>query len=100
MPRNQRSNYVKKKDPPPPAAPIHIPTKSNIATDITSTVVSGFAFGTGSSIAKNTIDNIFQQKPESEPKPKLKQESELHIEYLECLKHNHEDTCKTFFPNM
>jgi hypothetical protein len=99
MPRNQTPNYVKKKDPPPPAAPIHIPTKSNIANDIASNVVSGFAFGTGSSIARNTIDNLFKQNPEPELKPEYKHETILHKEYLECLKHNHEETCKTFFPN-
>jgi hypothetical protein len=38
---------------------------------------------------------MFQKKPE--PKPKQDQESTLHTEYLECLKHNHEDTCKAFF---
>ncbi len=70
----------------------NIPTKSNIANDIVSNVVSGFAFGTGSSIARNAIDNMFKQKPESKP------ESSLHTEYLECLKHNNEDTCKIFFP--
>ena len=91
MPRNKKQNTVQKKDPPPPAAPIHIPTKSNIANDIASNVVSGFAFGAGSSIARNAIDNIFQEKTEP------KKESSLHTEYLECLKHNNEETCKTFF---
>jgi len=89
MSRNKTQKPVQKTDPPPPT---HIPTKSNIANDIASNVVSGFAFGAGSSIAKNAIDNIFQQKPEP------KQETALHTEYLECLKHNHEDTCKIFFP--
>ena len=94
MPKNKRQNTY----PPPPSAPrpltpTHIPTKTNIANDIASNVVSGFAFGAGSSIARNVIDNMFQQKPES------KQESTLHTEYLECLKHNHEDICKTFFPH-
>ena len=89
MPKNKRQNT----SPPPPSAPIQIPTKSNITQDIASNVVSGFAFGTGSSLARNVIDNMFQQKPEA------KQESALHTEYLECLKHNHEDTCKAFFPH-
>lgn len=88
MSRNKNQNNV----PTPPAAPIHIPTKSNIANDIISNVVSGFAFGAGSSIARNTMDNLFQQKPEP------KQESTLQNEYLECLKNNNEDICKIFFP--
>ena len=91
MPENKRQKtYI----PPPsaPTTPTHIPTKSNIAGDFASNVVSGFAFGTGSSIARNVIDNMFQQKHST-------QESALHTEYLECLKHNQEDTCKTFFPN-
>ena len=90
MPRNKTQNTVQKAEPPPHAEPTHIPTKSNIANDIASNVVSGFAFGAGSSIARNVIDNMFQQKPEP------KKDSALHTEYLECLKHNHEDTCKTF----
>jgi hypothetical protein len=94
MPRNKKQNTVQKTEPPPPAAPTYIPTKSNIANDIASNVVSGFAFGAGSSIARNAMDNMFQQKPEP------KKESTLHTEYLECLKHNHEDTCKTFFPQI
>jgi len=94
MPRNKKQNTFEKTVPTPYAAPIHIPTKSNIANDIASNVVSGFAFGTGSAIARNAIDNIFQQKPE----PKMV--SSLHIEYLECLKNNKEDTCKIFFPSM
>ena len=115
MPRNQRSNYVKIYPPPAapssPTAPIHIPTKSNIANEIASNVVSGFAFGTGSSIARNTMDNLFKKKHEPEPEPESKSESKskskseseskseplLHKEYLECLKHNHEDTCKNIF---
>ena len=96
MPRNKKQNTVQKMVHPPsatgPPPPSNIPTKSNIANDIASNVVSGFAFGAGSSIAKNAIDNMFQQKPEP------KQATALHTEYLECLKHNHEDTCKTFFP--
>lgn len=87
-----------KRSPPPPAAPTHIPTKSNIANDIGSNVVSGFAFGAGSSIARYAIDSVFKSKPESKPEPKP--ESALHSEYLECLKHNHEDTCKAFFSHM
>lgn len=92
MPRNK----IKKieRSPPPPAAPTNIPTKSNIANDIASNVVSGFAFGAGSSMARHAVDSIFTSKPD--PKP----ESSLHSEYLECLKHNHEDTCKVFFPSM
>lgn len=31
MPRNKTRNTVQKTHPPPPAAPTHIPTKSNIA---------------------------------------------------------------------
>ena len=89
MTRNKTQKTVKKTDYP---LPTNIPTKSNIANDVASNIVSGFAFGTGSSIAKKAIDNLFQQKPE------VKQESALHTEYLECLKHNHDDTCKTFFP--
>jgi len=94
MPRNKKQNTVQKTEPPPPATPTYIPTKSNITNDIASNVVSGFAFGAGSSIARNAIDNMFQQKPEP------KKESTLHTEYLECLKHNNEDTCKTFFPQI
>lgn len=89
MSRNKTKKTIQKTNPPPP---INIPTKSNIANDIASNIVSGFAFGAGSSIAKNAIENIFQEK--SEPK----QESTLHKEYIECLKHNNEKTCKIFFP--
>jgi hypothetical protein len=87
-----------KRSPPPPAAPTNIPTKSNIANDIASNVVSGFAFGAGSSMARHAVDSMFQ--PKSELKPKQESESSLHSEYLECLKHNHEDTCKAFFSQM
>ena len=91
MPKNKRQKtYPPPPSAPPPSAPTHIPTKSNIAGDFASNVVSGFAFGTGSSIARNVIDNMFKEPI---------QESALHTEYLECLKHNQEDTCKTFFPN-
>jgi hypothetical protein len=86
-------NQIKKmeRSPPPPAAP----TKSNIANDIASNVVSGFTFGIGSSMARHAVDSIFTSKPPN-PKP----ESSLHSEYLECLKHNHEDTCKAFYESM
>ena len=92
-------NKKQKTDPPPPFVSSHIPSKSNIANDITTNVVSGFTFGAGNSIAKNTIDNIFQQKPEiiTDPKPEPKQESSLHEEYFECLKHNKDEICKTFY---
>lgn len=57
MPKNKRQKtYI-----PPPSVPTHIPTKSNIAGDFASNVVSGFAFGTGSSIARNVIDNMFNK---------------------------------------
>ena len=100
MPRNKTQKTVQQKTPPPPASPTptHIPTKSNIANDIASNVVSGFAFGAGSSMARYAVDSIFQ--PKSEPKHKQQSESSLHSEYLECLKHNHEDTCKAFFSQM
>jgi len=88
-------NKIKRSPPPPPAAPTNIPTKSNIANEIASNVVSGFAFGAGSSMARHAVDSIFTSKPE--PKPL---ESKLHSEYLECLKHNHEDTCKAFYESM
>ena len=88
MPRNKTQHTVER-SPPAPA-----PTRSNIANDIASNVISGFAFGAGSSIARNTIESMCKSKPE------LKPESSLHSEYLECLKHNHEDTCKAFFSDM
>ena len=85
MPRNK----IKKVESPPPPSP-----KPNLVNDIASNVVSGFTFGIGSSMARHAVDSIFTSKPN--PKP----ESSLHSEYLECLKHNHEDTCKVFFPSM
>jgi hypothetical protein len=83
MPRNK----IKKVEPPPPPA---ASPKSNLVNDITSNIFSGFTFGIGSSIARNAIDSVLKSKPESS----------LHSEYLERLKHNHEDTCKSFFPSM
>jgi hypothetical protein len=87
MPRNK----IKKIEPPPPPA---ASPKPNLVNDITSNIFSGFTFGIGSSIARNAIDSVLKPKLESKP------ESSLHSEYLECLKHNHEDTCKSFFPSM
>lgn len=84
--------------PPPPKKNNDINQSNGITNTITSNIVSGFAFGAGSSLARNAVDILFNQtsKTESSNNIKVNQEK-IFNDYNECLKNNNEDFCKDFY---
>lgn len=78
------------RSPPPPKHPINTPKKSN--PSFFGTIMEGFAFGTGSSIARETVGAIFN-KPSFE-KVNLKYScEEIYKMYEECNNNNHNNSC-------
>jgi len=64
---------------------------NNMIKDISSSIVSGFSFGLGSSVARNVVDNLYEKKP---IKTENVNSNYLCNEYLECIKNNNEEYCK------
>ena len=106
MPRSNISsqNKTKKEKPGPqipgpkiqiPGPKIQIPgpkiktQSSSLGSVLADSMVSGFGFGIGSSLAKS----LFEPKISSEPeKPNLKTPDNIFKEYLECLERNEPTT--------
>lgn len=60
-----------------------------------SSIIQGFALGTGSQLASRSIDSVFgNKKIEIENNNKCVKESEL---YLNCLENNEKNSCINFF---
>jgi hypothetical protein len=75
--------------PPPPLQNSQLNhTKPNSSPFIDS-IVQGFGFGIGSSIARNTIDKVFNQTPtptQSQPQPQTNDTCVfLHNDYIKCM---------------
>ena len=64
---------------------------NNMIKDISSSILSGFSFGLGSSVARNVVDNLYEKKP---IKTENVNSNHLCNEYLECIKNNNEEYCK------
>jgi hypothetical protein len=85
--------------PPPKNNDINQSNQSNgITNTITSNIVSGFAFGAGSSLARNAVDSLFNKNSKTESSNNIKvNEQKIFNDYNECLKNNNEDFCKDFY---
>jgi hypothetical protein len=94
MPRQTVTKITTKKDTPFPAvqAPVQVQKKASL-TDI---VKEGFAFGVGSSVARNVIDRFMAP---SQAKPiDAKVDKPEPFEYIQCMQDsafNHE-ACKNY----
>jgi len=103
MPRyikfNKSINNKSTSNPPPPKInnDINQSPKDGITNTITSNIISGFAFGAGSSIARNTIDSLFNNNNKDESNNNKKNEQKIFDDYNECLKNNNEQFCKDFY---
>ena len=96
--KNNNSNSSSVSTPPPPPKNYDINQSNGITNTITSNIVSGFAFGTGSSLARNAVDSLFNQNSKSESSNNIKvNEQKIFNDYNECLKNNNEDFCKEFY---
>jgi len=106
-----RTNKEKQTSQPPPPKIIEnnnlmTPSKTtttnsvNAVESFVGNVASGFAFGAGSSIARNVVDRMFQNKEEVKTDNIVNKDKNkdcyLCDEYLECLKNNKEEICKQF----
>lgn len=68
---------------------------NNIGSGFLSSIIQGFALGTGSQLASRTIDSVLgNKKIEIENNNKCLKESEL---YLKCLENNEKNSCIDFF---
>ena len=99
--KNNNSNSTSTVTPNPPL-PKEInntnqSSSNGISNTFTSNIISGFAFGTGSSFARNTVDSLFNtnNKPESSNNLKV-DEKKIFDNYNDCLKNNNEEFCKDF----
>ena len=96
--KNNNSNSSSVSTPPPPPKNYDINQSNGITNTITSNIVSGFAFGAGSSLARNAVDILFNQNSKSESSNNIKvNEQKIFNDYNECLKNNNEDFCKEFY---
>jgi len=68
---------------------------NNIRSGFLSSIIQGFALGTGSQLASRSIDSVLgNKKIEIENNNKCLKESEL---YLKCLENNEKNSCIDFF---
>lgn len=94
--KNNNSTSASTNTPPPPKNN-DINQSNGITNTITSNIVSGFAFGAGSSLARNAVDSLFNQNSKTESSNNIKvNEKKIFNDYNECLKNNNEDFCKDF----
>ena len=95
---NNSTSSLASTPPPPPKKNNDINQSNGITNTITSNIVSGFAFGAGSSLARNAVDSLFNQNSKSESSNNIKvNEQKIFNDYNECLKNNNEDFCKDFY---
>ena len=94
--KNNNSTSASTNTPPPPKNN-DINQSHGITNTITSNIISGFAFGAGSSIARNTIDSLFNNNNKDESNNNKKNEQKIFDDYNECLKNNNEQFCKDFY---
>ena len=105
----RRSSKIKSTiNPPPPKvqSPSTInPSKINengIMSGVGSTIIQGFAFGTGSSLAHEAVNKVFEKNVPvqtiSEPKCSINCENE-YKSFITCLQQNNNNptSCNTYF---
>jgi len=95
--KNTNNNNTSNPPPPKTNNDINQSPKDGITNTITSNIISGFAFGTGSSVARNTIDSLFNKKGKDESNNIKINEQKIFDDYNECLKDNNEQFCKDFY---
>ena len=104
MTRNQKTRYPPPPPPlPPPLSTLPFPqqrSSSNTKPSFVNTMIEGFAFGTGSSIARETVNRIFHSSSENkvESKNTITCE-EVTNAYNKCILENNHD-CQYLFLNM
>lgn len=97
---NNNSNSTVTSNPPPPKEINNTNQSSSngIPNTFTSNIISGFAFGAGSSFARNTVDSLFNNNNKTESSNNLKvDEKKIFNNYNDCLKNNNEEFCKDFY---
>ena len=95
MPRQTVAKITTKKDTTLPV-PTHVAVPAQKKASLTDIVKEGFAFGVGSSVARNVIDRFMAP---SQTKPiDTKTEKPQPFEYMQCMQdsaYNHE-ACKDY----
>ena len=107
----RRSSKIKSTiNPPPPKVQVNLPSVINqskineggIMSGVGSTIIQGFAFGTGSSLANEAVNKVFEKnipvQTISEPKCSINCENE-YKSFITCLEQNNNNStsCNTYF---
>jgi hypothetical protein len=95
---NNKNNSTLTTSPPPPKEinNTNPSSRDGLTNTFTSNIISGFAFGAGSSFARNVVDGLFNNKTESSNNIKI-DEKKIFNNYNNCLKNNNEEFCKDFY---
>ena len=86
--RSKGNKQKKMNIPPPPLNTLNQNQTKPNSSPFMDSIVQGFGFGIGSSIARNTIDTVFNQTSTSTPTPKSQANDTcvfLHNDYTKCM---------------
>ena len=95
MPRQTVAKITTKKDTALPV-PTHVAAPAQKKASLTDIIKEGFAFGVGSSVARNVIDHFMA--PSAQKRIDTKTEKPAPFEYMQCMQdsaYNHE-ACKDY----
>lgn len=98
--------------PPPPKVQVNSPkvNENGIMSGVGSTIIQGFTFGTGSSLAREAVNKVFEKNNSqdnvslpiiNEPKCSLNCENE-YKSFIKCLQKNNNNSinCDTYFQDL
>lgn len=86
--KTKQNTIVKNKKPPQPSSPPLINSQQGFFSQMASTMGQGFAFGTGSSLAHQTIGSIFNGKQTNTSDIDNDKCQDLIKKYQECVRNN------------